>query len=306
MENRKVVNDVVETFLNTLIKEHPSLKNNIASNKDALLNTMRELLIMQKPELDQKDLRKGFLEELTTAFVGVITQNNLSHDPNKNFTDRVKDIFANKPELVKEMKELMEEMKDPKLNPNSPEYDANKRKDFDKKLEKLSQKFEQSLTGKDKENLHSAIKNFCAEMLNDQKKVGLFKPKDPQPGQKKPEEEMTKNFTDKYTNLFGLVCAAITGSHPAVVQCFLGNGLGFNDWNPNSGSSQIDLENKTDDTQYGDPLARNASAMANYLKFTGGNFVNTYQQDLQENNVIQNTQSKSPTPFSTTPNPYQK
>lgn len=252
---RDDVEKIVNLFLNRLAEKDPILKKEIENNKKVLVENMADLLLKQKPDLNPKALvdDKNFLKELSIAFVTSLTLNKLALDPNKNFFDRIKNIFKDKPDLV-------EQMKDPKFDPNS--------------LEKL-------LSPEEKKQLQQEIQKCCAEILNDLKKLGLIKPKPPEPGASKPklDEEMAKGF-DNYTNLFGLVSSAITGGHPAVVQCFMGNGLGFPDWNPNAGRAQIDLQNRVDDQTFGDSLGLNASTMGRYLQFAGDSLIDTFKADL--------------------------
>ncbi|MBX3708528.1 MAG: hypothetical protein KIT56_01405 [Gammaproteobacteria bacterium] len=81
-----------------------------------------------------------------------------------------------------------------------------------------------------------------------------------------PKQKSEDPSLDLYTNLFGLICSHTSGGIPAVIQHNWGNANNLPDWNPHHGMSQIDAANKISDTQFGDPLGLNASAISNYLK----------------------------------------
>lgn len=254
------IEKVVEVFLNKLAAKDALFKTVIEANKKALMDTMTALIMKQKPDLSPKDLLdKNFIKQLTIAFVTTLTLTKISFDQNKNFFDRIKNIFNGRDDLLKKIM-------DPKLDP--------------KELEKL-------LTEEDKRKLQEEIKKCCAEILHDLNRLGLIKPKTPQPGMPKPklDEEMSKHF-EAYSNLLGLLTSAVTGSMPVVVQCMLGNGLGFVAYNPNRDSSQLGLQNRTDD--YYD-VEGNIRTMSNYLQFEGDELVDEFIKDLQTTADINHT-----------------
>ncbi|MBV9575230.1 MAG: hypothetical protein JO149_01260 [Gammaproteobacteria bacterium] len=256
------IQKVVNTFLDKLAAD-PIFGSLIKENRQALMETMTTVLMKQKPDLNAKDLLdKNFIKQLSMAFVTTLTLHKLSLDSSKNFFDRVKNIFNGKEDLLKKLM-------DPKLDP--------------KELEKL-------LTAEDKRKLQEEIKKCCAEMLHDLNRLGLTKPKPPEPGKPKlkADEEMSKNF-EAYSNLFSILSSAVTGSHPIVVFCMIGNGLGFTDWNPNHGSAQIDTQNATNNANN---VEGNDITMSNYLQFAGDDFVDEFIKELQSEVPALNTAPK--------------
>ena len=241
--NKTDAEEVVKIFLQTLAQKNPALKPEIFAvfKNENLLNTMRDLLLQMKPDLTKKDLAdKEILKQITVAFVAVMTLSKLSLDHNKDFLNKIKLILDKK--------------------------DINLLKDKDA-LKKL-------FTPEEMKQLQEEIKNGFAEVFHELKKYGLMKP---EPGaKKKPEEALSENETF-CVNLFGLVSNQ-AGSLPAVVQCFLGNGLNFPDLNPNPGMANIDRFNRVDDPQISTEYKQQAET--NYIQFAGSEIVEALEEAL--------------------------
>jgi|GEM_PF-4071901 hypothetical protein len=255
--------EVVNKFLNLLEKKHPELKPDINRNREELAQQMVLILSSQK-NLNKRTLSDNdFLKQLTLSFVTAISINKMEANPENNPLKKIEDILKSKGI----------DLNDPKLNPLDPRFDP---KELEKKLDALNK-----LTPEDKKAIRTELKNFVTQLAKDLEKAGLILPK-PTPGGKKPdiEEEMTKGF-DPLINLLGIISSRQTGGLAVVVQCAMGNGLGFPDQNPYHGTAQIDRPNDiNDNTLGGDYMGLNASAIGNMLEFAGDPFVAEFKEEL--------------------------
>lgn len=253
---------VVELFLQQLLKKHPELAPAINQNKKELVDKMINILSLQN-NLDKRSLSDpAFLKQLTITFVTAISINKMDMSPGAN--------------PLKKLDELLKakgiDLKDPKFNPKDPRFDP-----------KLLLKKLQALTAEDKIDIHLEMKRFCTQVIKDLEKTGFLIPK-PKPDGKRPdlEEEMTKNLS-RYSNLLGINSTGLL----VLVQCALGNGLGFPDMNPNHGFAQIDRTNDPNDSAYsgGDYHGSNASTMSHLLTFAGDAFVAQFKAELQRESL---------------------
>lgn len=138
---------------------------------------------------------------------------------------------------------------------------------FNKKEINETKDLEKKLTPQELKELKEFMAVCCKDMVNELEKTWkLAKLPQPKPGQKSAAEEMLAKQDDPMVNLFGLVNSYTTGGLAAVVTFFMGNLYGLTDWNPEHGMAQIDQQNKTSDTGFGDPLGLNEIARENYIE----------------------------------------
>lgn len=150
---------------------------------------------------------------------------------NKTFMEEFKKIMENDDLTPKQkIEEFREKIKE--------HFGAEQAKEIDKHLDTF---FDQ---------MKNELKNKFGDTLNDAAQKDL---------------EMKTPELNKYGNLMGLLSSQ-TGGMSFPIQCYLGNGLGFNDWNPNQGDAPIDRINNVNDNQFGDSLSLNAMAAANFSK----------------------------------------
>jgi len=139
---------------------------------------------------------------------------------------------------------------------------------------------EKPLSPQEEKKTDKEIQLCCERMLADLKELKLTP--------SSPKEEMSEKEPDRYENLSGLANINHTGSIAAVVQCFLGNGLGFPDWNPNNGMANIDRQNNINEGP--DPLGLYAATSTKFLQFLGDTFVDSFQNDLRDQGLaVSNT-----------------
>lgn len=121
-----------------------------------------------------------------------------------------------------------------------------------KKLEKfLNEYFKHRMSGSLRDNLRKMINEIRTNL--DRLKKG-----------NKADNKISPVPEDIYINLFGLLNSYITGSISIPLISFIGNGLGFNDWNPNHGYANIDKINEISFI-FGDSLGIEAKTLENYF-----------------------------------------
>lgn len=258
--------NVIELFLKRLAEKHPELAAEINKKKEELINSMVEVLKVQKGgNVSKTDLADPtFLKELSVTFVAALSVHTMSLRPETDPLKKILDILKSKGI----------DLNDPKLNPLNPAFDPNE----------LKKELEKKLSPEDALAISNQMKVFNAQILKDLEKSGLVTPK-PTPDGKKPnlEEVMTKNL-DPYAGLLGVMNHNVTGTFAIVVQCVAGNGLGFPDQNPYPGYAPIDRQNDPNDsaTFGGDYLGMNASTIGKLLTFSGDSFVAEFKSELAD------------------------
>jgi len=137
---------------------------------------------------------------------------------------------------------------------------------------------------KDKRDiLQNFLEKRCEELLNhikDQLKIELSP---------NAHQQMGKEL---YSNLFGLLTSAMTGTLAIPVTQYLGNALGINDWNPYNGTAPIDTINSLQDTQFGDSMSLNAATAVNYLQL--GEIVEMIADQLRQSGLAPGLQTPRP------------
>jgi len=224
----KELKKAISKLLDSLLEMRPELKNtfkNSPEKKNQLVDGILKVLKAKQPEYTRGEFCEPEFLKKLSLTLMVAT----SVQNNKQLTDLLKKIFDDKKIDLKAVAKL------------SP-------KEF-KKL--MNEKF----TKQDLKQLFGKLEDYFNNLQKDLKKFNIkLKPED--------SKAMT---TDAYSNLFGLVNSAIAGGHAIPIPQFVGNGLGFNDWNPNDGSAPIDYGNSLQDNQFGDSLGLNAITAERYL-----------------------------------------
>ena len=131
--------------------------------------------------------------------------------------------------------------------------------------------------------LQEQLRELQKAVFKDLKELNLIKPS-------MKNEEMEQHF-DPNSNLLGLVDSHEAGGIAAVVQVFIGNFFGVTNQNPyyEESQSQLSLQDKVDDTQFGDPLGLNNAARENYAEI-GGDLVDQVQS------LYRHQETMKPTP----------
>jgi hypothetical protein len=131
--------------------------------------------------------------------------------------------------------------------------------------------------------IQAGIKKLAEKLSKDlEKAYGI---KSPSP------EKQNATESDIYSNLFGLLNSQIAGSIAVPVFQYIGNGLGFNDWNPNNGLAPIDDVNNINDNKAGDPLGLTAMKIENFLQCGDDPVITLYADELYKQKLNPGMQS---------------
>lgn len=216
---------VIEALIEQVLSEKPQLKLD-PKQKKALVDNMLKVLSPNPEKTFKREdiLQPEFAKKLTLCVMAAITLDNNNH-----LKDAIKNIFdAKKLDLNKIMGMKPKEFKD-----------------F----------MEKNFTPQELKALQDALKNSTDKLFKDMEKNFNIRP----------EPQASKKLSDDlYTNLFGLLNSAVEGTMAVPVTCYVGNGLGFNDWNPYNGDAPIDMQNSVKDTAFGDALGLNAITLEHY------------------------------------------
>lgn len=225
---------LVKVLMEAVLKVNPELKQN-KSLADDIVNTLATKLKLSDKSMTTKQLLEpDFLKGLSLS---MMTSAELSKKG--GLKDELDNIL--KPLLEnKAFRKDLEKLLDPKSSV----------KNFGQELKKLIDKHCPGQDAKLKEQL-AAFSNKLMKELHKNNKDAFKEEPQPEPD-------------DAYTNLFGIINSAVSGGHAVPVPQYIGNGLGFNDWNAYDGSANIDSLNSTKDTQFGDPQSLNAATLQNY------------------------------------------
>ena len=216
----------------------------------------------------------------------------------KAYQHELKSMLQEQEALLNDLQELMTELNDIlKLDPLMLDQMQNKlRKKLQnrihkKLLKRLEKILAMKLNPKNKEALRDALRKLINEIKAN---IENLKKKNPLDKTVRPLQE------DVYMNLFGLLNSYITGSIPVPLTQYLGNGLGFNDWNPFHGYANIDKINEIN-FMFGDSLGMEADTLRNLFAIED-DVVNELCDLLRaEGLALENT---TPTPCDTKNNPY--
>lgn len=242
---------LIEAVKQFAIEKNPSLakpenKNfldNIALNALKFINNAGRDEGLSERKLDDYAIMKNLAESVA---VSATASDTLEKSP--ELLDKIGNVLN---EVNKALNEDPEFKKKFEKIANSDLSEKEKNKEFEKLIEDHF---------KDDPKKLESIKNDLKEVSNALLKK-VHKALDPD--SETPEPKIPGN--DLYSNLFGLAISGQTGGLQIPITQYLGNGLGFNDWNPNDGNSPIDYQNSTKDTQFGDSLGLNATTTRNYL-----------------------------------------
>lgn len=297
---------------NPALKAQPDLIDKIVADTTQLIRykeqksksvvTMKELLhpdfinhisttIISQAVINGSAEKRKFIAELMEV-INQLRAGNAYHNELRSALQEQEALLNDINDIMNELSELMT------LSPEVLDKLQQKlRKNLQKRLNKqLLKKLEKILSvlmnPKNKESLRDALRRLINEIranIETLKKNGsktLDKTQRPVP-------------EDIYINLFGLLNSYIAGSIAVPLTQYLGNGLGFTDWNPYHGYANIDKINELN-FMFGDSLGMEADTLRNF--FALDEDVVSDLQDLlrAEGFVLENT---APNPFDIKHNP---
>lgn len=292
----------LETLANRLVRDNPALKKP-PGDIDKLVQDTSDLLRYKEKEMGQtlnseRLLDPEFVEQLAVTMVSIGTINSNKElqeilrllekavkEVGKSgaYGKELKNVMNEEVEILDALFEMLEELDE------LFELDPDKR---EKIREKMKQKLKKRLGKKAFEKLEAMLNLFFMPMNKGTVKAAIQKliaaikanldkyGNSPTQGMGAPK--------DMYVNLFGVLSSAITGSHPIPMQSYMGNGLGFVDWNPFHGSANIDSVNDIN-MRFGDSLGLEKNIIRRYFRFEDAT-VNEFVALLRQEGFIKSAE----------------
>lgn len=240
---------LIKAIADFAIEKNPALAKpeNKAALNSIVTNALKLVFKSGKEEglterkLDDYSVMKNLAESVAAS---ATMSASLSESPELNkklesVLDIVRDELKNNPEFKKKF-DAVAKLEGPEQSKALDKLLKEHFKDDPKKLQLLQRGLKE---------IETAVLKNSYEKLNSAEKA--------------PEPQIPGN--DPYSNLTGMILSGQTGGLQIPIAQYIGNGLGFNDWNPNNGSSPLDAQNSIEDSQFGDSLGLNATTMRNYL-----------------------------------------
>lgn len=274
----------LETLANRLVQENPALKKPPLT-VDKLVQDTTDLLRFKEKEYGNKVSMEQlsnpeFINQLvvtmtTMATIGSSKElSNMMETLEKalkefkkstSYEKELKNIAKEDMEILDALFDLLEELDQiTNLDPSKVSQIKDKmRKKMQKRMsmkafKKLEALLNMYFLPQNKDSIRDAMKKLMAAIKGNLDKLN-----------KKPGESLEIK-QDMYLNLFGVLSSYITGSHPVPMQMYIGNGLGFTDWNPYHGNANIDSVNEIN-MEFGDSLGIEARTIRNYLRMEDSN-----------------------------------
>lgn len=239
--------------------------------------------IITQAVLNGSDEQRKFIAELMEAIQqlrsGSVYRNELraSLQEQEGLLNDINDIMNELTEIMAMSPEVLDKLQQ-KLRKN---LQKRLNKQLLKKLEKILSLL---MNPKNKESLRDALRRMINEIRANiahlKKNKSLDKTVRPVP-------------EDIYINLFGLLNSYIAGAIAVPLTQYIGNGLGFNDWNPYHGYANIDKINELNFT-FGDSLGMEADTLRNYFALEEDT-VSELSDLLRAEGLTQ--ENTAPTPF---------
>ena len=202
------------------------MRNSLDAKK---INELVNHILKAVTQNGQKLQRKDILEPAFKNKLALCVMTALVLQNNQHLQEALKLIFDSKKANIAALLKL-----DPKA------LKANLAKEFTpEELKKLQEK----------------LKLAMQDLFADLKKRFKLEPK---------PQAVEQSSEYAYQNIFGLI-SGVTGGLAIPVSVFLGNGLGFNDWNPNDGSAPIDNLKPKSENPNGDPIGIKAHVLENLI-----------------------------------------
>ncbi len=305
---RSLTNKLLEN--NASLKDQPGLIDKVVSDTTSIIRykeaksktvvTMKELLnpdfinqisttIIAQAVIQGSEEERKFMAELMEA-INQLRAGNAYHNEFRSALQEQEALLNDINDIMNELSELMT------LSPEVLDKLQQKlRKNLQKKLNKqLLKKLEKilnlKLNPKNKESLRDLLRRLVNEIRANIESLKKNKTLD---------KTMRPVSEDVYMNLFGLLNSYIAGSIAVPLTQYIGNGLGFNDWNPYHGYANIDKINELN-FMFGDSLGMEADTLRNYFSLDD-DVVSDLQDLLRSEGFTQ--ENTAPNPFDIKHNP---
>jgi hypothetical protein len=277
----KIVDDT------TRLLRYKEEKSSVPLTKQDMMNSdfikqLSQTIITQATLIGSSEEMK-FLEELILA----INQMKVS----ASYQSELKSVIQEQEALLNDLNEIMNDLMEMmQLDPESVNkiHDKLRKKILKKLNQKMSKKLEKLLSlllnPKNKMSLRDALRKLMNEIRANIERLKKNKSLD---------KTVRPLNEDIYINLFGLLNSYITGSIPVPLSQYIGNGLGFNDWNPHHGYANIDKINELN-FMFGDSLGMESDTLRNFLSIED-DVVNELTDLLRAEGLA--PEPTAPTPF---------
>lgn len=304
-----IANKLLEN--NPALKDQPGLIDKIVTDTTQIIRykeaksksvvTMKELLdpayinqisttIISQAVIHGSEEEKKFMAELMEA-INQLRVGNTYHNELRSALQEQEALLNEINQIMSELPELMT------LNPELLDKLQQKiRKNLLKRLNKqqlkrLEKILAMLMNPKNKESLRDALRRLINEIRANIESLKKNKSLD------KTQRPISE---DIYINLFGLLNSYIAGAIAVPLTQYLGNGLGFNDWNPYHGYANIDKINELN-FMFGDSLGMEAGTLKNFFALDDEVVSDLLDLLKAEGFVLENT---APTPLDTKHNCY--
>lgn len=302
----------LKTITNKLLENNPALKNQDGLIDKVVDETTRILRFKEQKSksaitktkiLDPEFIRQLSQTIVTTAvlhgseeqqqFMAALEEA-LSHLKAKNaYHNELHSVLQEQEALLNDLQELLKDLTeltnlDPVLLDKIQEklHKKLQKRMHKKLLKKLEKLLSLKLNPNNKESLRDALRKLMNEIKAN---IDLLK--------KNPTLDKTLRpiREDVYINLFGLLNSYIAGSIAVPLTQYIGNGLGFNDWNPFHGYANIDKINEIS-FLFQDPLGMEAQTLQNFFAMDDEE-VNTLTDLLRAEGLAPEHAAQFATPF---------
>ena len=284
---KKIIDDT------TQIIRFKEQKSKIAVTKEKLLDPefIQQLsqTIIAQTVMNGSEEQRQFMADLMEAMEQLKSSKAYQHE--------LRSMLDEQEALLNDLNELMEELSGlTQIDPLMLDKVQQKlRKKLQKRLHlKILKRLEKLLAMRfnpsNKESLRDAIRKLINEIKANIEALKKNKSLD---NTVRPLKE------DLYINLFGLLNSYIAGSIPVPLLQYMGNGLGFNDWNPFHGYANIDKVNELN-FMFGDSLGLEASTLRHFFTIED-DVVNELSDLLQAEGLTLERNSPSPLATKNTP-----
>ena len=312
--HQSVSPETLATYLHSisrkLLEEHPTL-NDQPGLVDKIVDDTTQILRYKEAKskamlTKQKLLDPEFLKQLTQTMITEAVLHGFQeqlefiealkqaiHANKLSYQTELHSLIQEQEALLNDISDIMNELND--LINVDPEIAGRLQEKLRKKLQKrlhkkLLKKLEKllsfTLNPKNKEALRDSLRklmNAIKASIEHLKK------------NKSTDKTLFPIHEDIYINLFGLLNSYIAGSIAVPLTQYLGNGLGFNDWNPHHGYANIDKINEIN-FMFGDSLGIEANTLRNFFAIED-DMVNALTDLLIAEGLEAAPAPKMPSPF---------
>jgi hypothetical protein len=211
-------------------------------------------VIVTEAVMNGSEDQKKFLQELMQAINEI--------KANGSYQNEVRSMIQEQESLLKDLQDLMNELDE--LMTINPELLDKIQSKLHKKLQnrlhkKLLKKLEKLLAMKINPKNMAAMRDALRKLMNE-----IIFHLEALKKNKNADKTLRPIKEDLYINLFGLLNSYIAGAIAVPLTQYLGNGLGFNDWNPFHGYANIDKINEIN-FMFQDPMGMEAKTLQNFV-----------------------------------------